>query len=78
MTPPKVTHVSGGSASITTVGDPQILWATPRPGYAVALQFDTDFQITVTFTSERHRSTISVGRLPGGETTVDTAEEEIE
>ncbi len=76
-TPPKVTHVSGGSASITTVGDPQLLWATPRPGYAVAFQFDADFQLTVTFTSEHHRSTISVGRLPGGEITVDTAEEAI-
>ncbi|GMQ86390.1 MAG: hypothetical protein BMS9Abin07_1967 [Acidimicrobiia bacterium] len=75
--PPKVTTVSGGSASITTVGDPQILWATPRPGYAVAFQFDADYQITVTFTSDDHRSTILVGRLPGGEITVDTGEEAI-
>ncbi len=76
-TPPKVTHVRGGSASITTVGDPQILWATARPGYAVAFQFDNQYLIAVTFTSEDHRSTISVGRLPDGEITVDTEEQAI-
>ena len=74
-TPPTILHGIGGSATITCVGERlQILWATPQPNFAVA--FDTDYQ-TVTFTSEDHRSTISIGTGPGGDITIDTDERAI-
>ena len=73
--PPTILHVSGGSVTISCVGEHlQIVWATPQPNFAVA--FDPDF-LTVTFTSKDHRSTISIATDPGGDLAIDTNEQAI-
>ncbi len=75
--PPTVTHVSGGSASVSSSGDEwQILWATPKPSYAVSFDFDLE-QLVLIFTSEGHRSVIQIRRSPEGEIAVSTDEQEI-
>jgi len=73
--PPTILHVSGGSVVSACIGEQLALrWATPQPNFAVA--FSSDFQ-TVTFTSEDHRSTISIGIASGGDITIDTIEQAI-
>jgi len=69
-----VTHVTGGSASIAAFGDGlRVLWATPRPGYAVGLRFDGPANVVLTFTSSRSRSTIATA-LHDGELLVETSD----
>jgi hypothetical protein len=76
--PPTVTNVSGGTASISTDADGiHLLFATPRPHYAMGIDFSEENQLTVTFTSGDHRSIISIMRLDDGEIIVTTAEETI-
>jgi hypothetical protein len=77
-TPPTVMHVSGGSASIgSDEGGLQILWATPKPNYAVSFDYDVENQLVLVFTSEGHRSVISIRQAPNGEIEVDTDEQSI-
>ena len=77
-TPPKVTHTSGGSASVTCVDNQlQILWATPRPSYVLATDFTNEAELTVTFTSEDHVSVISIEQTAEGDITINTDEQAI-
>ena len=77
-TPPTVAHTSGGSASITCVDNHlQILWATPRPSYVLAIDFTNEGEVTLTFTSDDHVSVISIERTPEGAITVATDEKPI-
>ncbi len=69
-----VTSLAGGSASIAVAGDGlQVLWATPRPGYAMGLRFNGPTDLILTFTSSQSRSTIAAA-LHDGDLLIDTSE----
>ena len=77
-TPPTVAHTSGGSASVICVDNHlQILWATPRPSYVLAIDFINEGEVTLTFTSDDHVSVISIERTREGAITVATDEKPI-
>ena len=49
-----VIHTLGGAASIASFeGSLRLLWATPRPGYAVGSEFDGHDSLTITFAGSR-------------------------
>jgi hypothetical protein len=73
-----VAHTSGGSASITCVDNElQVLWATPRPSYVLAIDFSPEGELTLTFTSDDHVSVISIEQTAEGAITIATDEKAI-
>lgn len=57
--PVRVVQLSGGSASIAaTAGGLNVLWATPKPGYVVSLDFETEDRLRLAFTSQRKQTVL--------------------
>lgn len=69
-----VAHVAGGSASLAVVNDElHVLWATPKPGYAVGLRFDDPTKLIITFTSTSNQSALAAALDDSG-ILIDTSE----
>lgn len=71
-----VIQLGGGSASIGVAGDRiALLWATPRPGHVAELRFESEDQLTVTFTGPRIRYVLDAAAVDG-RLLVETSEEQ--